>query len=63
MIEPRLRAREARGHSRVKGVCYSTSLACVNFYGATNERSADSPSRRAILLRSDPVLTAVTSKS
>ncbi|KAH8977292.1 hypothetical protein EDB86DRAFT_3167686 [Lactarius hatsudake] len=49
-------------HSRFKGVCYSTSLAGVNDYGATNKRSADSPSRRVILLRSDPVLTVVTSK-
>lgn len=50
-------------HSRFKGVCYSTSLAGVNDYGATNKRSADSPSRRAILLRFDPVLTVVTSKT
>jgi hypothetical protein len=49
--------------SRFKGVSYSTSLAGVNDHGATNKRSADSPSRRVILLRFDAVLTVVTSKT
>ena len=50
-------------HSRFKGVCYSTSLAGVNDHGATNRRSADSPSQRVSYFALIPSSQGVTSKT
>jgi len=49
--------------SRFKGVCYSTSLAGVNDHGATNKRSADSPSQGVSCFALIPSSQSVTSKT